>query len=66
MEQGTQRTRYQRVSTGVYLYVKKQTKTGRATTMKNHYRVVRTVKGQKHEAYFTNKTKAIAFYKGIV
>jgi len=59
-----QRVRYKKVNKGVYLYVKKATKLGKVNP-KNVYRVLKTVKGVKNEAYFMNKTKAIKFYKSL-
>jgi hypothetical protein len=59
-----QRIRYVRVSTGVYMYIKKANKAG-VIESGNTYRVLKTVNGRRIEDYFTNKTKAIKFYKSI-
>ena len=55
-----QRVRYQKVSRGVYMYITANNKPG-----KNTYRVIKTIEGERVESYFTNKTKAINFYKGL-
>ncbi len=59
-----QRVRYKKVSVGVWLYIKKATKTGKIASG-NTYRMLKKVDGIKYEAYFTNKAKAIKVYKAL-
>ena len=59
-----QRVRYKSVSTGVWLYIKKATKTGKIASG-NTYRMIKKVNGKRIEAYFTNKAKAIKAYKSL-
>ena len=54
-----QRTRYKKVSKGVYQYIKNSNKPG------NKYRVLKIVNGRKIENYFTSKARAIKFYKSL-
>jgi len=59
-----QRVRYKKISTGVWLYIKKATKTGKIASG-NKYRMIKMVNGKKIDLYFTNKTRAINFYKSL-
>jgi len=61
----TKTARYTKVSTGVYMYAQKPTKTGKKLESKGTYKVVKVINGVKKVAYFNNKTLAIKFYKGL-